>query len=177
MASILAFAGSNSSVSINHKLLQFVVSQLRNHETDLRDMSKYNFPMYSVDIEQAEGFSEELVEFHTMIQNADALIISVNEFNGGLSSFFKNVLDWLSRVNRDFLKDKNIWVLATSPGRGGGMDALAAGQAFFERFDANVVATFSLPSFNHTLDAQKGIIDEELNTGFKKALRTFEEVL
>ena len=94
MATILAFAGSNSSTSINFKLVRFTTSQLEGHKTQLLNMTNFPFPMYSEDHEKEHGFSNSLVELKNDIQGADGIIISVNEHNGGLSAYFKNLIDW-----------------------------------------------------------------------------------
>ena len=59
---ILAFAGSNSSTSINHQLVTYAASLLNGHETTVYKMTRYPFPMYSEDAEKNEGFSNSIVE-------------------------------------------------------------------------------------------------------------------
>ena len=54
MAKILAFAGSNSSTSINYQLVKYTASLIENHEIQLMNMSNYPFPMYSEDAEKKE---------------------------------------------------------------------------------------------------------------------------
>ncbi|WP_291869345.1 NAD(P)H-dependent oxidoreductase, partial [Maribacter sp.] len=82
MASILAFAGSNSSVSINYKLVKHTVSLAKEHSVQLLNLANCPFPMYSEDYEKENGYSNSLVEFKDDIQKSDGVIISVNEHNG-----------------------------------------------------------------------------------------------
>ncbi|WP_343486162.1 NAD(P)H-dependent oxidoreductase [Allomuricauda sp. d1] len=177
MAQILAFAGSNSSTSINYRLVRHTVSLVSGHEVRLLNMSNYPFPMYSADVEQQKGYSNSLVELKNDMQSVDALIIGVNEHNGNPSSYFKNLLDWLSRLERKFLAEKRVFLLSTSTGRGGGANALGTIEKMLPRFGAEIVATFSLPSFNHSFNDTDGIIDEKLKKSHQEALNKFSSTL
>jgi len=173
MGNLLAFAGSNSSTSINFQLVKHTASKVKGHDIQLLNMANYPFPIYSSDIEKAKGFSNSLVELHQDIQKADGLIISVNEYNSGLSAYFKNVLDWLSRIDTKFLKDKHVLVLATSPGKRGATSALETAESMFTRFGAEVFGTFSLPSFGTNYDQEKGIVDAELAAAHQDIISEF----
>ena len=117
MATILAFAGSNSSTSINYKLVKYTASLIENHKISRMNMANYPFPMYSEDLEKENGFSNSLVEIMKDIQNSDGLIISVNEHNSNVSAYFKNFLDWLSRLDKQFLNGKKVLLMSNSPGK------------------------------------------------------------
>lgn len=88
MGIILAFAGSNSSTSMNFKLVKHTASLIQEHKVKLMNMANYPFPMYSEDYEKENGFSNSLVELKNEIGNVDGLIISVNEHNGNPSAYF-----------------------------------------------------------------------------------------
>jgi len=45
------------------------------------------------------------------------------------------------------------------------------------RFGGEVVAAFSLPEFSNNFEIDKGIINSELSTGHKEALKTFLDSL
>lgn len=173
MSRILAFAGSNSSTSINYKLVQFTTSLIKDHEVDLINMVDYNFPVFSEDLERKKGYSDLLKGLIDKIVQANALIISVNEHNSNPSAYFKNVLDWLSRMDRNFLADTKILLMSCSGGRRGGIGSLEVVKGILPRFGGEIIATFSLPSFNHTFDKAKGITDPELAEAHKKALEIF----
>ncbi len=55
---IFAFAGSNSSTSINKQLVKFVLKSFPNNEINLIDLNDYLMPVFSVDLEK-NGFPEE----------------------------------------------------------------------------------------------------------------------
>src|SRR5690606_13582379 len=120
MKKILAFAGSNSSTSINHTFVTHVADRIQGHEVKLLELRNLEIPMYSIDIEKNRGFPTDVLVLKNLIDDHDALIISVNEHNGAASAFFKNILDWLSRLDRSFLTGKRILLMSTAPGTRGG---------------------------------------------------------
>ena len=170
---ILAFAGSNSSNSINYKLVRYTASLIDNREVQLLNMANFPFPMYSEDYEKQKGFSNSLMELRDDIMSSEGVVISLNEHNSGPSAYFKNLIDWLSRLERKFLADKKVLLMAASPGGRGGISALDTIEKVLPRFGAEVVATFSMPSFHQNFDADKGIVDPELAEKHKNALDTF----
>ena len=173
MAHLLAFAGSNSSSSINYSLIQHTSSLISSHKVQLVNMTNYPFPMYSEDYERENGFSNSLIEFNQDIEDAAGIIISVNEHNGGVSAYFKNLMDWLSRLDRTFLKDKKVFLLATSPGKRGAISALEETKNRFARSGAEIVASFSLPSFGENFDKANGITSKEHAKTHQQALDHF----
>lgn len=173
MATLLALAGSNSATSINFKLVKYTVGLISGKEVQLLNMANYPFPMYSEDNEREMGFSNSLVELRNDIMKAKGVIISVNEHNSNPSAYFKNVMDWLSRLERKFLEDTEVLLMSTSPGKRGGQGSLEIIEKLLPRFGANVCATYSLPSFHQNFDTEKGILDEDLSERHRQALNEF----
>lgn len=173
MASILAFAGSNSSISINFQLVNYTAGLVQNQSVTLLNLAEYPFPMYSYDEEKKNGHSDALIQLKNDITASDGIILSVNEHNGHPSAYFKNVLDWLSRVERGFLTNKKVFLMATSTGKRGGISALNLVENLLPRFGAEIVATFYLPSFSENFDSTKGVIHEELAKEHQKSLTLF----
>ena len=177
MAKILAFAGSNSSASINYQLVNHTVSLIENHDIQLLNMANYPFPMYSTDLEKKEGFSNSLIELKNDIQKSDALVISVNEHNSNPSAYLKNLLDWLSRLERKFLLDKKVLLMSASMGKRGGIGSLGVVQAMLPRFGADIISTFSLASYGENFSPEEGILNKELAETHSQAVRTFLKML
>ncbi|MFC4096622.1 NADPH-dependent FMN reductase [Euzebyella saccharophila] len=173
MAKILAFAGSNSSRSINYKLVKHTVEDIKDHDVQLLNLANFPFPMYSEDFEKENGYSNSMIELKDDISAADGLIISVNEHNGNPSAYFKNLLDWLSRLERNFMQDKPVLLMSTASGKRGGIGAIAVIQNLLPRFGAEVVSTFTLPLFKENLGDGKKILDSDLAQKHKEALESF----
>lgn len=176
MAAILALAGSNSSTSINFKLVKYTVSLVQQHDIQLINMVERAFPMFSEDLERAEGYSADLMKLKAEINSADGLILSVNEHNGNPSAYFKNVLDWLSRMDRNFLEGTKVFLMSTSGGRRGAKGSFTVIDGMLPRFGAEITASFSLPSFYKNF-GDEGILDETLRMEHQQALSTFLDSL
>lgn len=173
MAKIIAFAGSNSSTSINFQLVKHTCDQVEDHEIQLLNMANFPFPMYSTDLEKEKGYSNSLIELRDDIRESQGLILSVNEHNSNPSAFFKNMLDWLSRVDLKFLNNTKVLLMSTSPGKRGGISSLGIIEQLLPRFGAEILATFSLPGYNASFSPQQGILDPDLKAAHSDALNTF----
>jgi NAD(P)H-dependent FMN reductase len=159
---ILAFAGSNSKNSINKQLVTYTASLFDNVEIEILDLNDYELPIFSVDKENENGIPNLAHSFYTKIGNADILVISLAEHNGAYATAFKNIFDWISRINGKNFQGKKMLLMATSPGARGGSSVLDMAKDRFPRHDADVVGVFSLPSFHDNFDADKGITNDDL---------------
>jgi len=174
MKKILFFAGSNSSKSINHKLVSFASSQFTGHSVEVIKLVDYQLPLFSEDIEREKGYSVDLKMLYNKIKEADALVISVNEHNGMISAYFKNILDWLSRLDRNFLEGKKIMLMSTSRGKRGGASALEYTKNVLPRFGATVIESFSFPSYSENFSEETNSISNEvLMLGFTDVIQNF----
>jgi NAD(P)H-dependent FMN reductase len=148
MANILAFAGSNHTNSINFKLVELTIDRLQVNRADILDIRSWNIPMYSIDMDQAPVQTPELInQLIEKIETYDGFIIASPEHNGATSAFFKNILDWLSRRKKNVFDNKPVFLMSTSPGKGGAATNLAYLVKSLPFQGADVVAHYSLPSF------------------------------
>lgn len=154
MSKIFAFAGSNSSKSINHQWLEFIKANGLS-EMEICDLPKRNIPIYDMDTEKEHGIPEVIIDLFKLIDEAETIVIASSEHNGSFTSYMKSTIDWLSRYNRDFIRDKKVFITGTSPGRGGAASSIQASKVLLERFGANVVATMPLPSWGHAFENGK----------------------
>lgn len=172
MKKILAFAGSNSSTSINHQFLTHISDRIQGHEIKIIRLTEFDIPMFSVDLERERGFPVDVRILKNLIAEHDALVISVNEHNRNVSAFFKNLIDWLSRIDRNFLAEKKILLTSTSNGAGGASAALDYTKEIFPRFGGKVIESFSFPSFKDNFVDGK-VLNEVLDLGIEDVLTTF----
>lgn len=171
---IVAFAGSTSKKSINKELVNYVVNQIEGHEIKTLDLNEYEMPIYSIDRQLENGFPAEAEAFYKEIKEADGVIISLAEHNGNFAVALKNILDWVSRIEMPYLKDKKILLLSTSPGGYGGGNVMEVGLKYFTHFaSGHVVANSTFPSFNdHFKDGE--IIHDELKAKIDEKIKAFE---
>lgn len=173
---ILAFAGSNSEVSINKKLVTFAASFFPNDEVEILDLNDYEMPFYKHEREQQTGIPELAKDFAKKIDGADLILMSLAEHNSAYSAAFKNVFDWVSRIkDRKHFGDKPMFLMATAPGNGGGKNVI---EVFLKRAPfsgANVVESFSLPKFRDRFEEGKGITDQEKLDELKSKVETVKQ--
>ena len=168
---ILAFAGSNSTVSINKKLVTFASTFFPDDEVEILDLNDYEMPIYKHEREVESGIPKLAKDFASKIDSSDLILMSLAEHNSVYSTAFKNVFDWVSRVkDRKHFGDKPIFLMSTAPGNGGGKNVI---EVFLKRAPfsgANVITSFSLPNFKERFEEGKGITDEEKKAEFLEKL-------
>ncbi len=164
---IIAFAGSNSSHSINRKLATYAVSLFSNAEAEVLDLNDFKMPLFSVDLEKEIETPEAIGRFLAKIASADLLIISLAENNSSFNAGFKNLFDWNSRISPKQLQGKPVLLMATSPGKRGGASVLDSGKTIFPFHGAVIKETFSLPQFNENFEEGKGITNAEYDEKLK----------
>jgi chromate reductase len=131
-------------------------------------------PIYSMDKEKEDGIPQLAQDFYEKIGASDLIIISFAEHNGAYSSAFKNIFDWMSRINGKTFQEKPLLLLATSPGARGGSSVLEIANKRFPFQGAIVKGSFSLPSFNDNFDSEKGITNEDLKKDLLKLVESIE---
>lgn len=171
---ILAFGASNSSSSINKQFATFAAGKLAGVEITLLDLNDFPLPIYSKDLELAEGIPRPAKDFAQLIQESDGVIISVAEHNGLFTSVFKNLWDWMSRLNSmNIWYNKPLFLLSASPSRRRENNVMRLSKQLFPHMGGHIIASFYLPSFNHTF--HKGeIVDETLRGSFQAELAKFQ---
>lgn len=175
MKKVLVFGASSSQNSINKKLAIHAATQLENVEIQIIDLIDFEMPLFSVDREVADGIPEKAKLFKKMLKEVDAIVVSFAEHNGSFSSVFKNLFDWTSRIEKSMWENKPMLALATSPGARGGQSILTHVLKDFQYRGGNIVANFSLPSFQQNFSETEGITDEALNAELLKQVANLQE--
>ncbi|MDO6802596.1 NAD(P)H-dependent oxidoreductase [Wenyingzhuangia sp. 1_MG-2023] len=176
MKKVIVFGASNSKNSINKRLAIYAGSQLENVELNVLDLNDFEMPIYSIDKEEETGFPKEATAFNSELETADGFVISFAEHNGSYTAAFKNIFDWVSRIDPKVWREKPVLFLATSPGARGGASVLETAVSRMPYQGAVAIGNYSLPSFydhfkdgkitNSELDAQL----KELTVKLQKAL-------
>ena len=174
MKKIIAFGASSSKNSINKQLANYVANQFQNANVDLLDLNDYEMPLYSVDKEKNQGIPELAKAFFAKLGNADLILISFAEHNGAYSTAFKNIFDWISRIDGNTFQGKQMLFLATSPGPRGGSTVLEIAKNRFPFQGGIVKGSFSLPNFNNNFDAERGITNLEFKNQLTEIIESIE---
>jgi len=171
---ILAFGASSSKKSINKQLATYTANLFKDAKAEILDLNDFEMPIYSMDKEKEDGIPQLALDFYAKIGDSDLIIISFAEHNGAYSSAFKNIFDWMSRINGKTFQEKPVLLMATSPGARGGSSVLEIANNRFPFQGAIVKGSFSFPSFNDNFDAEKGITNEDLKKDLLKIVDSIE---
>lgn len=177
MKKIIAIGASNSTNSINKKFATWTAKQIRDAQVTVLDLNDFEMPIYSVEHEQQQGVPKLAQEWRKLISEADGVVISFAEHNSSYTVAFKNIFDWVSRLDGPAWQNKPMLLLATSPGPRGAQTVLATAKASFPFHGGKIAGSFSLPSFNQNFDEQHGITELELKSQIEEHLSAFQNLL
>ena len=159
---IIAFGASSSKTSINKQLATYVANQFQNAEVEILDLNDFEMPIFSSDKETENGIPQLAHNFYEKLGTVDLIVISFAEHNGAYTAAFKNVFDWISRINSKTFQEKQMLLLSTSPGPRGGATVLEIAKNRFPFQGGIVKGSFSLPNFYENFDSSNGIINPDL---------------
>lgn len=176
MKTIIAFAGSDSKTSINKQLAEYTSVLVEDVKVTVLDLNDFDLPLYSMNYEIEHGIPKDAQRFLDYIKYTDGIILSLAEHNGAYSTVFKNLFDWMSRIDGKLWSDKPMLLMATSPGAKGGETVLEIAKGRFVFQGGNIVGSFSLPSFNDNFEEGK-ITNEELQSQLLNEVKNFQKSL
>ncbi len=144
---ILVFAGSLRKDSYNKKIAKLAAKDAEGAgaEATYLDLADYPLPIYSADIEEAEGLPANALKLKELFFNHDAFIICSPEYNSSISGALKNAIDWVSRpassneVSLRCFNDKVALILSASVGGLGGLRGLVHLRAILENINVLVI--------------------------------------
>lgn len=179
MKKALLISSSLSSKSINFEVLKWLKQFVPNkEESKLVSIRDFELPLYNVDIEKEPGIAENGLKFMQLIEGYDKLIFGIAEHNGSLTAGFKNLLDWLSRINKDykFLSGKDVLLVGTSPSSFGAKSAILHAKSVIQMLGGNVMDEFPIPSYYATFsitESGHNINNQELKGALLSTLGNF----
>lgn len=174
---IVALGASNSRQSINKKFANYAAHQIPDAEVNLLDLNDYEMPIYGIDREREQGIPRLAYDFKRQLLEADGIVISFAEHNGAYSAAFKNIMDWISRIEGPVWGDKPMLLLAAAPGKRGGRTVLDIAVNKFKFMNKNTLIDFSLPFFRDNFTEEEGITNVELRQQFVAQLNLFDQAL
>ena len=157
---MLVIVGSNSSTSINEQLTKAVLKEL-DLKNEFIDLKSLNIPMFSEDLEREIKSPGGILFLLEKLATHQHIFIATNEHNGTVSAFFKNIFDWLSRIQLKFLADKKVFILSTSNGKRGGLGANETLQKLVTRFGCEVFEYYAFSAFSDNFDTNNQKITNE----------------
>lgn len=163
----LAFAASNSSASINRALLGYAAGRLKSLrpsvEIEFADLNDFEMPIYSIDREKADGVHPLARRFYDKIGAADALLIAFAEHNGFVTAAWKNIFDWMSRIEMKVWQGKPSVILAATPGRRAGAGVLGGQEMLAPYFGMDLKGKYGVGDWAQAWDGAALVKAEDVD--------------
>lgn len=104
------------------------------------------------------------------------MIISYAEHNGSYTAAYKNLFDWVSRIDSRVYQDRPMLILSTSPGAGGARNVLALAQESAPHFAADLKGSISVPSFYENFDVETNeVTNEDIKQELQQAVQLLRD--
>ena len=153
MTRIALISGSLRRDSYNTRWLHQLAEGLDpSLEREVFDPQALRWPLFDQDSENEPQVWGQVMQCHQRLCACDGLIVTSPEYNGQMTPFLKNLVDWLSRVPyvdplaANAFEARPVLLSSASTGWSGGALALVQVRALFAYVGAHVVGpTISLP--------------------------------
>lgn len=170
---IVAISGSLRKNSYNTALLQ-EAKNLISDKAEVEILNIGEFPLFNEDVENP--LPQSVSEMKQKIKNADAVIISVAEYNRSLSGALKNAIDWSTRPYGDnSFVGKKVAVIGATPATTGTMSAQMHLKYILVYLGAHPFGQpeFYLAEAHKKFDEQGKLTDEETKKHLESYLEKF----
>lgn len=154
MKNLLLLSGSLRTESWNTRFLEHLSKScsLEKCHIEWLRASDLAWPLFNEDLENDLPLQTQVMQIANRLLKADALIIASPEYNGMVTPFLKNVVDWTSRMPhiqpdvRNAFLDKPVLLCAASTGGSGGVTGLSSARSLMAYLGACVFGqTITLP--------------------------------
>src|ERR1700733_2960386 len=179
---ILAVAGSARRDSFNKKLIKIATDGVRQAggQATLLDLADFRLPLYDGDLEAEQGLPQKAKELKKLFCEYDGFLFSSPEYNSSISGVFKNVIDWVSRPEKEdpvslvAFRGKVAALMSASPGALGGLRGLVHLRAILENIYVMVIPEqVTIPKAGDVFD-EKGLLkDPQQHTKVLDLTRNF----
>ena len=146
---LLLLSGSLRRDSYQRRLLEYLAAITGDQvQLDLVAPTDCDLPMFNQDLETSEVVIDRVREVHARFSSAHGFIVASPEYNGHVSPFLKNTVDWVSRLpridqsyqERDAFRAKPLLLASASTGWSGGLLGLRDARTLFSYLGCLVAA-------------------------------------
>ena len=176
---LLAFAGSVRRASFNARLARFAAREAgaAGAEALLLDLAEFDLPLYNGDLEAGEGLPPGAARLKELFLAHDGFLIASPEYNGSISPFLKNAIDWVSRPVAGqpplvWYAGKVAGLMAASPGALGGLRGLVHVRQVLSGIGVIVApAQHAIARAGDAFDDEGGLAEEPHGAAVRRVVR------
>jgi chromate reductase, NAD(P)H dehydrogenase (quinone) len=137
---LLLFPASLRRNSHQRRLIEYIAALLADRcAIDILCPGEVDLPLFNEDLQDEPAVLDRVVALHRRFAAADGLIIASPEYNGHVSPYLKNTVDWISRLPRidarygdeAVFRSKPLMLACASTGWTGGVLGLQSARALF----------------------------------------------
>ena len=175
---IFLLAASARKDSLNKKFIAVAYQLLegRGEQLSLRDFKEFAMPVYDGDLEASEGIPGGALALIKALSEADAVILSTPEYNGGTPGPLKNAVDWTSRAKPNPWQGKQVLLLGATPGSLAAVRSLSQTRLLLENLGAFVFPEMlGLPAADKAFAEDGHLMDTKMQDRLGNLLKKFCE--
>lgn len=175
-SSFLIFSASLRTDSLNTQLARLAAQVIeKNGGTfDMANMSDFDCPSYSQDVESKGVFPAGAEELRKRLLANDAFVIASPEYNFSMPGLLKNAIDWVSRYRPQPFNERHALLMSASPSMVGGNRALWSLRMPLEHLGTRVFPNmFSLAMAHKAFTSGGNLTDETLAQRFEQNIVAF----
>jgi chromate reductase len=138
MTRLMFVSGSQRRESLNTRLLKDVAQRLEGRcGIDMLEPAQADLPLFNQDLEDTPWVIDRVAALHRRFKTSDGIVVASPEYNGQLTPYLMNIVDWVSRlahVDSRFdnpFYDHPLLLCGASTGRSGGAVAMPHARALF----------------------------------------------
>lgn len=137
---LLLFPASLRAQSHQRRMIDYLVHVIgAAAEIDLLASREVALPLFNQDLERDRQILDQITALHHRFRRADGIIVASPEYNGHVSPYLKNTVDWVSRLPRidpgfrfdNAFRNKPLLLASASTGWSGGVMGLRDAQSIF----------------------------------------------
>ncbi len=185
MKKILFLSGSQRRDSHNQRLLKNLAKRLEHIlSVDTVEQGQINLPLFDQDLENDPVLRLQVKNLHSRISACDAMIVACPEYNGLITPYLKNTIDWVSRLQyidencSNAFIDKPVLLVSASTGWSGGAVGLPSARTLFGYIGCHVLGgAISIPNIQQYLIGSELNFDQNYENLIAFHLQRFKELL
>ena len=138
MTRLLLVSGSQRRESLNARLLRHLAEPLEGRcDIELLEPQDVDLPLFNQDLEADPAVMRRVHSVHQRFQRCHGLIVASPEYNGQLTPYLNNLIDWVSRlayIDTRFVNpfiDLPVLLCSASSGWSGGALAIPQARSLF----------------------------------------------
>lgn len=181
MAQLLLLSGSQRQESFNARLLNHIAQHLGVTCSFLTvEPFAERLPLFNQDLENDPTVRSIVAELHQAFMACDGIVVASPEYNGQLTPYLKNIIDWVSRLayidpafDNPFV-DKPVLLCSASTGSSGGSAGIPSARALFGYVGSLVFGeTLCVPFADHAWTEAGYFFDDDFENRIQNLSQRF----